>query len=394
MGAVQFVLKGDKDEKKILSYNEKQRIYKEQSQILMSNFINDKGFQSDISRLTSGNITDKELNEIIDSYSPKNSNCKIKGLSYPKEAILTYAAGLLIQKGRMLEKNMDIFKYIQNIYNNLLLSESDLEKCKMVEERFQKEFNIDLNYLLYDIKRGILSNINLNCLYPFINFNLVVRDIYQPNIITVILNEELLTKVDLIESLAESIKYNAQLQIVNFILVPKDYDGKILETFGLDGLMFAMLFKLVEAVSVNRAIKSFFLHSIRDYSIVLAPEISNLIIKKLQSETLIALHIGNFYLSTQFNNKLIFQFTSTRSLLFVSLENKNFTKDNILSLKNVLSKNRSILALSVVSTLFKNMKPEIIGKFKSTLKEGSKLEIVYLNDKSLLEPYLNEHYKI
>ena len=126
----------------------------------------------------------------------------------------------------------------------------------------------------------------------------------------------------------------------------------------------------------------------------MAPEISNLIIKKLQSETLIALHIGNFYLSTQFNNKLIFQFTSTRSLLFVSLENKNFTKDNILSLKNVLSKNRSILALSVVSTLFKNMKPEIIGKFKSTLKEGSKLEIVYLNDKSLLEPYLNEHYKI
>ena len=77
MGAVQFVLKGDKDEKKILSYNEKQRIYKEQSQILMSNFINDKGFQSDISRLTSGNITDKELNEIIDSYSPNNSNCKI-----------------------------------------------------------------------------------------------------------------------------------------------------------------------------------------------------------------------------------------------------------------------------------------------------------------------------
>ena len=115
MGAVQFVLKGDKDEKKILSYNEKQRIYKEQSQILMSNFINDKGFQSDISRLTSGNISDKELNEIIDSYSPNNSNCKIKGLSYPKEAILTYAAGLLIQNGRMLEKNMDIFKYIQNI---------------------------------------------------------------------------------------------------------------------------------------------------------------------------------------------------------------------------------------------------------------------------------------
>ena len=154
--------------------------------------------------------------------------------------------------------------------------------------------------------------------------------------------------------------------------------------------MFAMLFKLVEAVSLNRAIKSFFLHSIKDYSIILAPEISNLIIKKLQSETLISLHIGNFNLSTQFSNKIIFQFASTRSLAFVSLENKNFSKDDIKALKNVLSKNRSILGLSIVSSLFKNMKPEIINKYKSTLKEGSKLEVIYLSEKSLFENYLND----
>ena len=188
--------------------------------------------------------------------------------------------------------------------------------------------------------------------------------------------------------MAESIRYNTQLQIVNLILVPKDFDGKLLGSFGLDGLMFAMLFKLVEAVSLNRSIKSFFLHSVKDYSIILAPEISNLIIKKLQSETLVALHIGNFFLSTQFNNKLIFQFASTRSLLFVSIENNHFSKDDILNLKNVLSKNRSILLLSVVSSFFKNMKPEIINKYKSTLTEGSKLEIVHLSDQSLFNLYL------
>ena len=104
-----------------------------------------------------------------------------------------------------------------------------------------------------------------------------------------------------------------------------------------------------------------------------------------------ALHIGNFSLSTQFNNKLIFQFASTRSLTFVSVENKQFSKDDIITLKNVLSKNRSILAISIVSTFFKNMKPEIIDKFKSTLKDGSKLEIVYLSDKSLFDDYLNKH---
>ena len=95
-------------------------------------------------------------------------------------------------------------------------------------------------------------------------------------------------------------------------------------------------------------------------------------------------------MSTQFNNKLIFQFASTRSLTFVSMENKKFSKDDILTLKNVLSKNRSILAISIVSSFFKNMKPEIIDKFKSTLKEGSKLEIVYLSDKSLFNSYLQK----
>ena len=106
---------------------------------------------------------------------------------------------------------------------------------------------------------------------------------------------------------------------------------------------------------------------------------------------MVFLHIGNINLSNEFNKKLIFQFSSTRSLLFVSLENKYFTKDNILSLKNVLSKNRSILALSIIAPLFKNMKPEIINKFKSTLQEGSKLEIVYLNSQSLFSSFINEN---
>jgi hypothetical protein len=392
MGAVQFALKGDDKKKKRLPYNEKQRIYKEQMQVLMTNFISSSVFNDDILKLISGKISEKEIDDIIYNYSKENSKCKIVGLAYPRESILTYATGTLIQNNRLIEKNMDIFKYIKNTYNNINLSESEIEKCQIVEDRFKKEFANDLQFLKYDITKGALHNLPLS-FYPYLNFNFSIKDIFQPNVITIILNESIMTKVELMESLAESIRYNTQLQIVNLILVPKDFDGKLLGSFGLDGLMFAMLFKLVEAVSLNRSIKSFFLHSVKDYSIILAPEISNLIIKKLQSETLVALHIGNFFLSTQFNNKLIFQFASTRSLLFVSIENNHFSKDDILNLKNVLSKNRSILSLSVVSSFFKNMKPEIINKYKSTLTEGSKLEIVHLSDQSLFNLYLIENNK-
>ena len=41
MGAVQFALKGDDKKKKILTYNEKQRIYNEQNQII-KNYYNSK----------------------------------------------------------------------------------------------------------------------------------------------------------------------------------------------------------------------------------------------------------------------------------------------------------------------------------------------------------------
>ena len=392
MGPVQFVLNRDEKEKRYIAFQEKQRIYPNENQILNSNYLGYQSFRDDVNRIISGNISENDIIYILDKYDPQNKNCKITGLKYPKETILLYATGLIIQNSELLKK-IKIFNFIQKIYLNLGFSEKEIEKCKSVEERFQKEFEIELKLLIYDITEGIFKNL-LPIFYSTFNLNFAIKDICQPNIITLILNENILTKVELIESLSESIRYCTQLQIVNFILIPKDKNNQLVETFGLDGLMFTMLYKLVEAVSLNRAIKSFCLHSIKDYSIIMAPEISNLIIKKLQSETLVALHLGNFYISTEFYKKLIFQFSSTRSLLFVSLENKYFTKDYILTLKSILSKNKSILAMSIVAPLFKNMKPEIINKFKSTLIEGSKLEVVNLSSQSLFDSYFNENKNI
>lgn len=390
MGTVQFLLNRDEKEKRRMLFQEKQKLYPNETEILNSKYLTYPKFRDDVNRMISGNKSESDINDILYKYDSRNKNCEITGLKYPKETILFYATGLIIQNANLIKTNFKIFNFIQKIYLNLGFSQKEIEKCKFVEERFQKEFVIKLKLLIYDITEGIFKNL-LPIFYSSFNLNIALKDICQPNIITLILNEQLLTKVELCESLSESIRYCTELQIVNFILIPKDNNNKLVENFGLDGLMFTMLYKLIEAVSLNRAIKSFVLHSIQDYSIVMAPEISNLIIKKLQSETLVALHIGNFFISNEFNKKFIFQFSSTRSLLFVSLENKYLTKDNILTLKNILSKNKSILALSIVSPLFKNMRPEIINKFKSTLIEGSKLEVVNLSSQSLFDSYFNEN---
>lgn len=390
MGAVQFALKGDEKEANVLPFLEKQRIYSSEITILNNKYLVERTFRDDVQKLISTNISENDINSIIQQYTPnlKNKKCKITGLSYPKFTILLYSTGLMIQNSKLIEYNYDIFKLIKRVYNSINLSEEEIEKCKYVEEFFQKEFEIDLRLLVYDVTKGIINNI-MPSLYSYFNLNFTLKDNFQPHIITLILNEPLLTKVDLIESLSETIRYCPTLKIVNFILIPLNNEGKLVENFGLDGLMFTMLYKLIEAVSLNRAIKSFFLHSAKDYSITMAPEISNLIIKKMQSETLIALHIGNFFISNEFNKKLIFQLSSTRSLLFVSLENKFFSKDSISLLNNILRKNKSILAFSIVSPFFNKMKPEIINKFKSTLRNKTKLEVINLSGQSLFNSFLN-----
>ena len=160
MGAVQFVLKGDQNKKHRLTYNEKQKIYNDQNQILMSNFVSSRDFQEDINQIISNNQSEKDINRIIFNYSPENSKCKISGLAYPRESILTYATRILIQNNRLIEQDFDIFKFIRKIYNNLNFSEDDIDKCKLVEERFQKEFCMDLKFLKYDINEGSLHNLN------------------------------------------------------------------------------------------------------------------------------------------------------------------------------------------------------------------------------------------
>ena len=131
------------------------------------------------------NQSEGDINSILEKYNPQNKSCKLFGLKYPKETILYYATGLIIQNCQVLEKNFDIFKYIQNIYLNLGLSEKEIDKCRLVEERFQKEFEMDLKLLSYDITKGIFQKL-IPILYPQFNLNFALKDLCQPNILNLI----------------------------------------------------------------------------------------------------------------------------------------------------------------------------------------------------------------
>ena len=121
----------------------------------------------------------------------------------------------------------------------------------------------------------------------------------------------------------------------------------------------------------------------------MVPEICRLIEQKLQSDTLVAFHFGNFNLNENWIKKVEFLIGATKSLLFLSYENKKYTKEDVLDFKRVISKNRSIMILSVVTPIFKNMKKEVVERIKQTLvsdNKDSKLNFIHLSDQSLIDP--------
>ena len=359
---------------KELSYAEYKKEYennhKQFEQMMDSNLIDDINKIENNPNPTVGNIDD-----IIKKYKEKAKTRHIINF----ERLFYQKLGEFYIQQYFMTKGFDIFKYISNIVSNKKLNLSDEEKkdCKLVEERFQKEFDIDLKSVIID-----LNNANLTFLqdlqYKGICDDFIYHLDSQPNILTIIITPKLFEKNNLIIELGKVLQYSPQLQIVNIIINPKDKMGKLMEDFGFDGLYYNLFYKLIYGISENKNIKSLCIHSIKDYNLVLAPEISNLIIKKLQSETLTFFHFGNIIISGNFNRKFGYQLLSTRSLLFLSLHLKNLNKDLLEKFKSVFNQNKSLIAVSLTSRKYLMNKKEKKNFVDEIKKNNNKINLLNL----------------
>ena len=330
------------------------------------------------------NPTEIELRDITTKYLEQ---AKLNGIENAHIIFLYYLCQRFVE-AYVIVNNYNIFTTLNNMINDLNLSQEERESLNNTEKRFQKEFPIDMKLVNYNLSLKRYKNLSvLN--YLGINANLKFNSNYHPEILNLIIDDELLENSNLVKDISDVIENCQSLIIVNYILYPKDIDGKLQEDFGLDGQTYQSLFSLMKAVTVNKKIKSFVLHSMKDYNINLAPEICRLIEHKLQSETLVAFHFGNFNLTGSFKKKIEFLLSSTKSLLFLSFENKNYSKEDVLNLKNsILKNNRSIMTLSIVTPIFNGMKKSVIDKMRlctETDNKDSKLEFVYFSHNSLID---------
>ena len=354
-------------------------------------------FQTNVLRHMNYNLqdhsypTEKELIDITRLYL---AQAKEAGIENPQIVFLYYLCQRLVEKYVVI-KDYNIFKTLYKIIDDLYLTDIETQSLGNLEKKFQKEFPTDMKLVLFNLNSNRYRDLSM-AHYLGINANLRYNKNYQPEIINLIIDDKLLEDYNLCKDISDLIENCPTLLIVNYILYPRNIDGKLEEDFGLDGQTYQSLFSLIKAVTVNRKIKSFVLHSMKSYNINLAPEICRLIEKKLQSETLIAFHFGNFNLTGSYEKKIEFLLSSTKSLLFLSFENKNYNKENVLNIKNyLLTKNRSIMALSVVTPIFNGMKKSVIEKMKQcsqTDNKDSKLELIHLSHKSLIDiSWLNQN---
>ena len=328
--------------------------------------------------------TEEELKSIT-----KNNVTKAKeaGIENTYIVFLYYLCQRFVES-YVIIKDYNIFKTLNNIISDISLAEEERESLDNLKSKFEKEFPMDMKLIIFNLESNRyrdLKAVNFLGIRANLQFN---KDL-QPEVFNLIIDDKMLDNYDLCRGLADIIENCSTLLVVNYILYPRDIDGKLEKEFGLDGQTYQSLFSLIKAVTVNRKIKSFVLHSMKDYNINLAPEICRLIEHKLQSETLISFHFGNFNLTGSYEKKIEFLLSSTKSLLFLSLENKNYTKENVLYIKNyLLNKNRSIMALSVVTPIFNGMKKSVIEKMKQsseTDNKDSKLEFIYFDHQSLID---------
>lgn len=381
MGNTEFKKEVKRENIKI-PFSQRQQILDKDLNILQNKIITSKFYQENrlVDRL---HPTDEELKKIV---KDNENKAKEAGIQNTHIIFLHYLSKSFVEEN-VVTQNYNIFKTLKQIANNLTLTEEEKEYLDITEKRFEKEFPLDLRLVYYNINSSEFKKLSmLN--YLGVNSNLKFNSKFYPEVLTLIIDEKLLENDALVKDIAELISYCPSLMIVNYILYPKDKDGKLAEVFGLDGETYQTMFALIKAVTVNKKIKSFVFHSLENYNLNLAPEICRLIEQKLQSETLVSFHFGNFNLNGSWLKKIEFLLGSTKSLLFLSYENKTYTKEDVLNFKNVISRNRSIMTFSIVTPIFKGMKKEVMDKIKQSFKsdnKDSKLELVYLSHQSLVD---------
>ena len=366
--------------KHILSYETRRSLFLADHQSFQTNILNNAVIDninkySDILK-----VTETEIKAFINKHQSTASKAKINNF---QELFIQLITEDYITNN-VLTSEYNVFNKFKSTLSSLSLTSSQLNRLHHIETRFQKEFEMKLNsiFILYDSLLYPLTPVQRKAIISNISF----LDKFNPNIFTILITNRFIHDDDIVTMITEMIAHSKTMQIINIILYPLNEDNHILNRYGLDCKGYKVLFKIMKSVADNRYIKSLCLHSVKDYNIVLAPEIAQQIVYKLQSETLIAFHLGNFRISETFAKQFFFQIVSTRSICALSIESDDVKRFPIRALIKIIEQNVSLQVLVFICANTESDEVmedinECVNEFE--LKEGQE-DVVYVGNKSII----------
>lgn len=202
-----------------------------------------------------------------------------------------------------------------------------------------------------------------------------------PSAIYLHLNNENL-KSTIISEFCEGIAHNEKLSFIAVVLNPISIDPKTHKKYlyNLNPLMYRNLYKIIDSIGKNENIKHFILTSTFESQIILAPEISNLLINKLNSDTLLGFHIGKFLLTENALKEMFNALSNLNKLKYFSFDIRVFNNRMINYFRENITRNKSIEILGIFGFIYPEKEYE---NLKRDLQRNYSLKM--LLNKELIE---------
>lgn len=318
------------------------------------------------------------MSKIWEKNSQKFSDNSISRESYEK-AFYCLLSELLIKNDYLksdqnLVKNFEKFLQAKNLLSDFENQKTfeilydpimDLASHERVMNMFspKDEEEEEKTYKILDQK--ILENLV---------YKLTYDDNILPSAVFLHVNNENL-KSDIIPDFCEAISHNEKLSFISIILDPITIDIKTNKKYlySLNPLMYRNLYKIIEAVGKNDNIKHFILTSTYESNIILAPEISNLIVNKLNSDTLLGFYIGKFLIPESTLRNIFNSLSSLNKLKYFCFDIRKFNKQLVDCFKENIVRNKSLELVGIFGFKYPEKEYE---QLKKDLKRNYYLKIL------------------
>lgn len=351
-----------------------------------------------ISDLPSSTL-DKEIKSFYKE-EKKNIKSNIKISKARFEKMVYYEISRKYLLGSTILKEYDIYQILENRLKshftvirkerkNDTINKSELkwfsdlfDSIELGFARRQKVLNV------YIDKDYSITKHYKQTLYEHFLYN----DDFKVDSINLFLTPLLFTCDEILYVLCEILKQK-EISFINLIIHPVEQqtntNTSYIEYFNMDSTMYGKLILIISSLSKNKSIKFLSLSMTKASKVLIPPELSILLMKFMNKDTLVGLWLGKFQFSNQFLFDMKDFLSSSKNMKFLGLNFDCLEMEGMSCIKEIISKSKSLKGISITGmSLFDDEKE--YKELVSNVMKNETLEMCYYNKSILNIEFLDD----